>query len=180
MAVDKATKEQDELELYQIDDKAIVPFFQKHLEELRQFIHDHQCNDHLCLLVLLKQFIRTYRMPFNMQRYMEVQRTFIQRSLHDKIQDRQQAVSHWIQEFAGRHRNRMIQLQCLYLDRVKDRLLPEIEKLLENRIDHLQEKLGENKTEPQSTPSNESQQKNRKDEQRDTKKEKGLGKRKRR
>ena len=63
MAVDKATKEQDELELYQIDDKAIVPFFQKHLEELKQFIHDHQCNDHLCLLVLLKQFIRTYRMP---------------------------------------------------------------------------------------------------------------------
>ncbi|OWV20464.1 hypothetical protein B7990_04695 [Fibrobacter sp. UWB4] len=157
MAVDKATKEQDELELYQIDDKAIVPFFQKHLEELQQFIHDHQCNDHLCLLVLLKQFIRTYRMPFNMQRYMEVQRTFIQRSLHDKIQDRQQAVSHWIQEFAGRHRNRMIQLQCLYLDRVKDRLLPEIEKLLENRIDHLQEKLGENKAESQSTPSNESQ-----------------------
>lgn len=142
MAVDEATKKQDELELYQIDDKAIVPFFQKHLEELRQFIQDHQQNN-LCLLVLLKQFIRTYRMPFNMQRYMDVQRTFIQRSLHDKIQDRQQAVSHWIQEFAGRHRNRMIQLQCLYLDRVKDRLLPEIEKLLENRIEHLQEKLDE-------------------------------------
>ena len=154
MAVDKATKEQDELELYQIDDKAIVPFFQKHLEELQQFIRDHQCN-HLCLLVLLKQFIRTYRMPFNMQRYMEVQRTFIQRSLHDKIQDRQQAVSHWIQEFAGRHRNRMIQLQCLYLDRVKDRLLSEIEKLLENRIDHLQEKLGESKAEAPSDQSNE-------------------------
>ena len=142
MAVDEATKKQDELELYQIDDKAIVPFFQKHLEELRQFIQDHQQNN-LCVLVLLKQFIRTYRMPFNMQRYMDVQRTFIQRSLHDKIQDRQQAVSHWIQEFAGRHRNRMIQLQCLYLDRVKDRLLPEIEKLLENRIEHLQEKLDE-------------------------------------
>ena len=72
MAVDEATKKQDELELYQIDDKAIVPFFQKHLEELRQFIHDHEHNN-LCLLVLLKQFIRTYRMPFNMQRYMEVQ-----------------------------------------------------------------------------------------------------------
>lgn len=152
MAVDEATKKQDELELYQIDDKAIVPFFQKHLEELRQFIHEHQQNN-LCLLVLLKQFIRTYRMPFNMQRYMDVQRTFIQRSLHDKIQDRQQAVSHWIQEFAGRHRNRMIQLQCLYLDRVKDRLLPEIEKLLENRIEHLQEKLDGQQTEPvQSAP----------------------------
>ena len=152
MAVDEATKKQDELELYQIDDKAIVPFFQKHLEELRQFIHDHEHNN-LCLLVLLKQFIRTYRMPFNMQRYMEVQRTFIQRSLHDKIQDRQQAVSHWIQEFAGRHRNRMIQLQCLYLDRVKDRLLPEIEKLLENRIDHLQEKLDEQHSEQASHDS---------------------------
>jgi hypothetical protein len=143
MAVDEATKKQDELELYQIDDKAIVPFFQKHLEELRQFIDEHR-HERLNLLVLLKQFIRTYRMPFNMQRYMEVQRTFIQQSLHDKIQDRQQAVSHWIQEFAGRHRNRMIQLQCLYLDRVKDKLLPEIEKMLANRIDHLQEKLDEN------------------------------------
>ena len=39
MAVDEATKKQDELELYQIDDKAIVPFFQNHLEEFRQFIH---------------------------------------------------------------------------------------------------------------------------------------------
>ena len=152
MAVDEATKKQDELELYQIDDKAIVPFFQKHLEELRQFIHEHR-NDRLSLLVLLKQFIRTYRMPFNMQRYMEVQRTFIQRSLHDKIQDRQQAVSHWIQEFAGRHRNRMIQLQCLYLDRVKDRLLPEIEKMLANRIDHLQEKLDERNSD--AVPSSE-------------------------
>ena len=161
MAVDEATKKQDELELYQIDDKAIVPFFQKHLEELRLFIQEHQ-RDHLCLLVLLKQFIRTYRMPFNMQRYMEVQRTFIQRSLHDKIQDRQQAVSHWIQEYAGRHRNRMIQLQCLYLDRVKERLLPEIEKLLEKRIDHLQEQLDEHaaspsaensSSEPQNAPS---------------------------
>ncbi len=146
MAVDEATKKQDELELYQIDDKAIVPFFQKHLEELRLFIQEHQ-HERLGLLVLLKQFIRTYRMPFNMQRYMEVQRTFIQQSLHDKIQDRQQAVSHWIQEFAGRHRNRMIQLQCLYLDRVKDKLLPEIEKMLANRIDHLQEKLDEQSSE---------------------------------
>lgn len=150
MAVDEATKKQDELELYQIDDKAIVPFFQKHLEELRQFIHEH-CQDRLNLLVLLKQFIRTYRMPFNMQRYMEVQRTFIQRSLHDKIQDRQLAVSHWIQEFAGRHRNRMIQLQCLYLDRVKDQLLPEIEKMLANRIDHLQDKL-DNRDESNNPP----------------------------
>lgn len=147
MAVDEATKKQDELELYQIDDKAIVPFFQKHLEELREFIQQHQ-HDHLGLLVLLKQFIRTYRMPFNMQRYMDVQRTFIQRSLHDKIQDRQQAVSHWIQEFAGRHRNRMIQLQCLYLDRVKDQLLPEIEKMLANRIDELQDKLDEKNAVP--------------------------------
>ena len=155
MAVDEATKKQDELELYQIDDKAIVPFFQKHLEELREFIRDHQQKERLCLLVLLKQFIRTYRMPFNMQRYMDVQRTFIQRSLHDKIQDRQQAVSHWIQEFAGRHRNRMIQLQCLYLDRVKDRLLPEIEKMLENRIDQLQEKLdAQNSSNDNSSSSN--------------------------
>jgi DNA-binding transcriptional regulator YbjK len=89
---------------------------------------------------MLKQFIRTYRMPFNMQRYMEVQRTFIQQSIHEKMQDRQAAVSHWIQEHAGRHRDRMIQLQCLYLDRVKEKLLPEIEALLDRRIEALQAK----------------------------------------
>ena len=142
MAVDEETKKKDELELYQIDDKAIVPFFQKHLEELRQFIHEHR-QDRLNLLVLLKQFIRTYRMPFNMQRYMEVQRTFIQQSIHEKMQDRQAAVSHWIQEHAGRHRDRMIQLQCLYLDRVKEKLLPEIEALLDRRIEALQAKKNE-------------------------------------
>ena len=140
MAVDEETKKKDELELYQIDDKAIVPFFRDHLEDLKRFLHEHR-EQNLSLLVMLKQFIRTYRMPFNMQRYMEVQRTFIQQSIHEKMQDRQAAVSHWIQEHAGRHRNRMIQLQCLYLDRIKDSLLPEITKLLERRIENLQSKM---------------------------------------
>ena len=126
MAVDEATKKQDELELYQIDDKAIMPFFECHCEEL-------------------KQFIRTYKLPFNMQRYMSVQTTYIKQVLQERMQDRQLAVSRWIQEHAGRHRNRMIQLQCLYLDRIKDRLLPEIQKMLEQRIENLQSKLDENK-----------------------------------
>ncbi|MBR5693383.1 MAG: hypothetical protein IKX42_06785 [Fibrobacter sp.] len=142
MAVDEETKKKDELELYQIDDKAIVPFFRDHLEDLKRFLHEHR-EQNLSLLVMLKQFIRTYRMPFNMQRYMEVQRTFIQQSIHEKMQDRQAAVSHWIQEHAGRHRDRMIQLQCLYLDRVKEKLLPEIEALLDRRIEALQAKKNE-------------------------------------
>lgn len=137
MAVDEETKKKDELELYQIDDKAIVPFFRDHLEDLKRFLHEHK-EQNLSLLVMLKQFIRTYRMPFNMQRYMEVQRTFIQQSIHEKMQDRQAAVSHWIQEHAGRHRDRMVQLQCLYLDKVKEKLLPEIEALLDKRIEALQ------------------------------------------
>ena len=139
MAVDEATKKQDALELYQIDDRAIVPFFRDHLEDLKRFLNEHK-GQNMSLLVMLKQFIRTYRMPFNMQRYMEVQRTFIQQSIHEKMQDRQAAVSHWIQEHAGRHRDRMIQLQCLYLDRVKEKLLPEIEALLDRRIEALQAK----------------------------------------
>ena len=98
MAVDEATKKQDALELYQIDDKAIVPFFKAHLDELRKFLQEHK-NEDLSLLVKLKQFIRTYRLPFNMQRYMEVQRTYIQQSLQNQIQDRQSAVSHWIHCF---------------------------------------------------------------------------------
>ncbi len=143
MAVDEATKKQDELELYQIDDKAILPFFESHVEELRHFIQERK-SQNLSLLELLKQFIRTYKLPFNMQRYMSVQTTYIKQVLQERMQDRQIAVSHWIQEHAGRHRNRMIQLQCLYLDRIKDTLLPEITKLLEKRIENLQSKLEDN------------------------------------
>ena len=144
MAVDEATKKQDELELYQIDDKAIMPFFECHLEELKQFIQERR-GQNLSLLELLKQFIRTYKLPFNMQRYMSVQTTYIKQVLQERMQDRQVAVSRWIQEHAGRHRNRMIQLQCLYLDRIKERLLPEVQKMLEQRIENLQSKLDENK-----------------------------------
>ena len=144
MAVDEATKKQDELELYQIDDKAIIPFFESHIEDLRKFIQERKCQN-LSLLEYLKQFIRTYKLPFNMQRYMSVQTTYIKQVLQERMQDRQVAVSHWIQEHAGRHRNRMIQLQCLYLDRIKDRLLPEIPDLLERRIENLQSKLDEKK-----------------------------------
>ena len=144
MAVDEATKKQDELELYQIDDKAILPFFESHVDELRKFIQDRRCQN-LSLLEYLKQFIRTYKLPFNMQRYMSVQTTYIKQVLQERVQDRQGAVSHWIQEHAGRHRNRMIQLQCLYLDRIKDSLLPEIQKLLARRLETLHSKLDENK-----------------------------------
>jgi hypothetical protein len=144
MAVDEATKKQDELELYQIDDKAIMPFFQCHCEELKQFIQERRAQN-LSLLEMLKQFIRTYKLPFNMQRYMSVQTTYIKQVLQERMQDRQMAVSRWIQEHASRHRNRMIQLQCLYLDRIKDKLLPEIQKMLEQRIENLQSKVDENK-----------------------------------
>ena len=137
MAVDEATKKQDALELYQIDDKAIVPFFKAHLEELKKYIQEHR-DENLSLLVKLKQFIRTYRLPFNMQRYMEVQRTYIQQSLQNQMLNRQEAVSHWIQEHACRHRNRMIQLQCLYLEKIKDKLIPEVQAMLEKRIEKLQ------------------------------------------
>ena len=143
MAVDEATKKQDELELYQIDDKAIIPFFESHIEDLRKFIQERKCQN-LSLLEYLKQFIRTYKLPFNMQRYMSVQTTYIKQVLQERMQDRQVAVSHWIQEHAGRHRNRMIQLQCLYLDRIKDSLLPEIKRILEQRIENLQSKLEDN------------------------------------
>ena len=144
MAVDEATKKQDELELYQIDDKAIMPFFECHCEELKQFIQERRAQN-LSLLEVLKQFIRTYKLPFNMQRYMSVQTTYIKQVLQERMQDRQVAVSRWIQEHAGRHRNRMIQLQCLYLDRIKDKLLPEIQKMLEQRIENLQSKMDERK-----------------------------------
>ncbi|MCQ2088701.1 MAG: hypothetical protein MJY93_00480 [Fibrobacter sp.] len=145
MAVDEATKKQNELELFQIDEESIIPFFESHLEELKVFVTEKK-SQNLSLLEVLKQFIRSYKLPFNMQRYMAVQSTYIRQSLQEKMQDRQMAVSRWIQENASRHRNRMIQLQCLYLDRIKERLLPEIEKMLERKQGELLEKLQEKQT----------------------------------
>ena len=130
MAIDENTRKRNALELYQIDEDSIVPFFRGHIAELRKFIQEHS-ESKLSLLELLKQFIRIYRLPFNMQRYMSVQSTFIRETLQERVQNRQDAVSHWIQEHAGRHRDRMIQLQCLFLDRIKARLLPEIQTMLD-------------------------------------------------
>lgn len=141
MAVDEETKRKNELELFQIDEEAIMPFFKKNLDELCKFIREREYQ-HLSLLENLKQYIRVSQQPFNMQRYMAVQSTYIRETLQDKMQDRQQAVSRWIQENAGKHRSRMIQLQCLYLERIKDRILPEIESLLSERIENLKSKLG--------------------------------------
>ncbi|MBQ3716159.1 MAG: hypothetical protein II892_11395 [Fibrobacter sp.] len=134
MAVDENTRKRNALELYQIDEDSIVPFFRGHIAELRKFIQEHS-ESNLSLLELLKQFIRIYRLPFNMQRYMSVQSTFIRETLQERVQNRQDAVSHWIQEHAGRHRDRMIQLQCLFLDRIRARLLPEIQKMLDEPED---------------------------------------------
>ena len=134
MAIDENTRKRNALELYQIDEDSIVPFFKGHIAELRKFIQEHT-ESRLSLLELLKQFIRIYRLPFNMQRYMSVQSTFIRETLQERVQNRQDAVSHWIQEHAGRHRDRMIQLQCLFLDRIKARLIPEIQKMLDESED---------------------------------------------
>lgn len=132
MAIDESTRKKNALELYQIDEESIIPFFKDHIAELCKFVQAHT-EQKFSLLELLKQFIRTYRLPFNMQRYMSVQSTFIRQTLEERVQNKQDAVSHWIREHAGQHRDRMIQLQCLYLDRIRDRLIPIIQDMLRDQ-----------------------------------------------
>ena len=141
MAVDEATKRKNALELFQIDEEAMMPFFENHLDELCKFIQQRS-GMRLSLLEVLKQFIRSAQQPFNMQRYMAVQSTYIRESIQEKMLDRQQAVSRWIQENAGKHRSRMIQLHCLYLERIKDQVLPQVEEMLSRRIEDLPSKFG--------------------------------------
>lgn len=131
MAIDESTKKKNDLELYQVDESSIIPFFQDHIKDLHKFIQDH-AEHKFSMLEYLKQFIRSHRLPFNMQRYMTVQSTFIRQTLQERAPNKQEAVSHWIQEHAGRHRDRMIQLQCLYLDRIKEKLIPEIQQMLDD------------------------------------------------
>lgn len=127
---DMEEKKTDEMDFYKVDESSVMPFFESHLEEISKFM-DEKENHKFSLLEILKQFVRIRRLPFNMQHYMSEQSDFIRKTLQDKMLDRQVAVSRWIQENAGKHRDRVIQIQCLYLDKIQNRIVPQVQKLLE-------------------------------------------------
>lgn len=114
-----------------------VPFLQSHWVELEHFIRDfspEMMHDHLDLIV--KLFILKQNMPFDMGLYMRSQKQFIERTVmsgHDPVhpEARREAVANWIRENAQKHRHEAILKQVLCFDKVKDHILPLIQKNLD-------------------------------------------------
>jgi hypothetical protein len=111
----------------------VLPFVLKNVGDFSNFIDSLGGNaEGLNTLTLLKLYIFEKNMPFDMTLYMKEQSEFIRKSIQDDGKDRQQAVAEWIQQHAQRHREMAIRTQCLYLDKIADKIIPDIEKALQN------------------------------------------------
>ncbi|HOG68624.1 MAG TPA: hypothetical protein PK366_04540 [Fibrobacteraceae bacterium] len=112
----------------------VVPFFKRHIGELYDFMEKRRASsaEPIETIELLKLFIQDRKLPFDMRHYMNAQSDFIRKNIKEGCQNRQEIVSHWIKVYAEKHRNRAILLQCLYLDRVSQEIIPAIEKMLQD------------------------------------------------
>lgn len=114
-----------------------IPFFRRHIGELRIFFEQCRASsaDSIPTLTLLQRFIRTKKMPFDMREYMNAQGEFIQNLLDESgesltAEERQKIVSDWIKKYAEKLRNQAIEQQCAYLERESRWIVPQVEAML--------------------------------------------------
>lgn len=114
-----------------------IPFFRRHIGELRSFFEQCRASsaDSIPTLVLLQRFIRTKKMPFDMREYMNAQGEFIRDLLNESgeslsAEERQKIVSDWIKQYAEKLRNKAIEQQCVYLERESRWIVPQVEAML--------------------------------------------------
>ncbi|MDR1759244.1 MAG: hypothetical protein LBR60_01810 [Fibrobacter sp.] len=116
----------------------VLPFLMKNIEDIYSFIESLGPNaDGFDTLGLLKLYIYERSMPFDMNLYMKNQSDFIKDKINLDGKSKQEAVAEWIKEHAERHRDVVIKEQCLYLDKIADKIVPvidaELKKLKEKK-----------------------------------------------
>lgn len=110
----------------------VLPFLINNIEDIQSFIDSLGFNaEGFDTLGLLKLYIYERNMPFDMSLYMKNQSEFIKNKIDLEKKSKQDAVSEWIKEHAERHRDKAIKEQCLYLDKIADKIVPVIEEELE-------------------------------------------------
>ncbi len=111
----------------------VLPFVLKNIGDFGDFIYSLGFNaEGLSTLTLLKLYIFEKNMPFDMSLYMKAQSDFIKECVQENGMERQEAVSEWIRAHAQRHREKAIRTQCLYLDKIAEQIIPDIENALKN------------------------------------------------
>jgi hypothetical protein len=117
--------------------KTLIPFLRENRTKLIQFIENFEkLNGKQPLETLIKLFILTYNMPFNMKSYMNHQRMAIQRDLGNKVKmnsARQTLVADWIRKKAESYRSHTILSQIVCFDRLKSEIVPAIQDELKLR-----------------------------------------------
>src|SRR6266849_715554 len=112
---------------------AILPFIRAHRKKILEFIEDFQKSaGPRPLDVLIKMFIVQQNLPFDMGDYMKRQHRAIQQDLGTvtDAEQRRRAVTEWIRRKADDHRSRSMFQQVFCFEKMKERLLPQIEEEL--------------------------------------------------
>jgi hypothetical protein len=118
-----------------------LPFFKEHRNDFISFLRDFkQKHIDLDIEFLAKLFIFRFNMPFDMGQYMRRQSSFIQENLANSNSTeaechcsatRQQLIGEWIRECAAMHRRREILRQIFCVGKMKDSIIPELQKITE-------------------------------------------------
>ncbi|MBF0431566.1 MAG: hypothetical protein HQK83_09820 [Fibrobacteria bacterium] len=127
----------DSFEVGQLDDykKSMLPFLLANKDKIHDFIRSfEEQNGKQSLETLIKFFILTYNMPFDMKGYLDGQSRAIEQDIGpqiDKFEERNKLVSKWIKTKAANYRSHTILIQIACFDLMKKEILPVIGKILD-------------------------------------------------
>jgi hypothetical protein len=113
---------------------SILPFLKTHKDQLIKFIENFEKkNGRQPLESLIKYFILSYNMPFNMKFYLEKQSKTMEEDIGPEIkvpEKRHELVKDWIKNKAANYRSHSILSQIFCFDQIKKEILPSIRKEL--------------------------------------------------
>lgn len=113
---------------------SILPFLKSHINELRDFIHNfHSDQEPLPLECLIKYFILSLNKPFDMKQFLKSQGETMVQEIGPDVDSsrRRELMCQWIQDRAEGYRSYSMMQQVYCFEQVKEGVIPEIQKLLE-------------------------------------------------
>ena len=114
---------------------SILPFLKTHIVQVRKFIDTFRKENPPPLEFMIKYFILTYNIPFNLKFYLDQQSRIIAKDLgpgFNSQEKKHQLVSTWIKEKAANYRSHSILLQIVCFEKMKHELLQKKKKELES------------------------------------------------
>lgn len=109
---------------------SLLPFLKSNRQKLQDFM-DVFCekNPHLPLDNVIKIFILSYNMPFDMKNYMEGQSEAMTKDIGPEIEStrRRELISEWVRDKAAKFREHSMLQQIFCFEKMKNEIVPLIE-----------------------------------------------------